>query len=576
MNISGEHKDTGSNWRLPVDNDAVIRGELRICGIRILLYIVFICYIVIFHLFINQTPFGQLLSMLTVASIWFVFNATLYLLIKKESFQPWMAAGSVFVDVAVVAALNIAAVNLGRLNYADNLVYSLYFLAIALAAIRKKVWVVYSAGILSAVSYLAISLHGQQTLQAPDYDPLFLVDQQVASVSFLDQLVKSLALAVVGWTVAHVTSKIKAVQNNYLTLFNNVPDGIVLTSGTGAIETVNQSLADMLKQPLPQIIGRPVNSLFETEYEFNRENDVISQRTSSTSIPVSITESSLKPRKHITQKILSVRNMSPQEELREQISLVQKTEALGQIARGLAHDFNNLLGGILGAVSLIRSKLSRLPGTEPHDKLRQHATVIQECTENARDIIRSLLALSRASSRSTISFDIHDHLDKLRDFIRKAFGDLYKVTLNVELDEPLYVEGDENTIFQALLNICINARESMANGGLIQISVSKKRPSSLATTPAYFNMISDAEKVRFVEITVSDQGHGMDEETQRQCIDPFFSTKETTRRGTGLGLSIAYTIIRHHNGLLNITSRPNQGTKVRVYLPCLQSEERHQ
>ncbi|MBN2714591.1 MAG: PAS domain-containing protein [Deltaproteobacteria bacterium] len=551
---------------------AVILGEQRICAIRIFLYVVFLAYFGIFHMVFAHADFSQILPMFAVATAWFTLNAALYGVIRANRFQNWMSVGSVFFDVATVAGLNIAVIRFSPLNYADNLLYSLYFLAIGLAAIRKKVWVVYTAGILSAGCYFSISLYSQKLLNGAGYESLFFTNYPVGSVASLDQLVKSIAMAGVGWTVGYVTGKIRIAQKNYFTLFNNVPDGIVLTSDTGAIETANQSLADMVESPLPDLIGRPVNSLFQSEYAYNQNNQTVIQRTSSTSIPVFITESPMTPRKQITQKILSVRNISIQEELRQQISLAQKTEALGQIARGLAHDFNNLLGGILGAVSLINSRLAKLPSDDPYKKIRQHSSVIQECAENARDIIKSLLALSRATAVSTTSFDVHTYLAELRDFIRKAFGDMYRISLNVALNAPLNIEGDENTIFQALLNICLNARESMPNGGPIRISVREVPISTVAALPTYLNI---PDSVQFVEIAISDDGHGMDEQTQRRCVDPFFSTKETTKRGTGLGLSIAYTIIRHHNGIMHIESMSNQGTTVKVYLPCFVHEERH-
>ncbi|MBN2530089.1 MAG: PAS domain-containing protein [Deltaproteobacteria bacterium] len=558
----------------PMGDDPLIVGERRICRIRLVLYLVFIAYFSILNWLLGDIHAEKLTPMLAAGTVWFAFNLLLYAATSTKWFRSWMATASAFSDVTIVVLMNVATVGFSSLNYADNLFYSMYFVAIALSAIRKKVWVVNSVAGLAALAYLGISLYFQHALDINGFDTLWFKGKQVAAVALLDQLTKAFALALVGWIIGYVTAKIHAAQKNYATLFNNVPDGIVLTNATGTIETINQSFADMLQEPMPALVGRHVDTLFKSEYSKHHNNEAVIRRTTSTSVPVTIIESAVSQRKHATQKILSVRNMSVNEELREHISQAQKTEALGQIARGLAHDFNNLLGGILGAVSLIRSRLSRLPDAPEHVKLRRHAVVIQECTENARDILKGLLSLSRASSRSTSAFDPRKLLGELKAFVQKTFGDMYKVSLEINLSKALYIEGDENTIFQSLLNICLNARESMPNGGPIAIRIDESPPAEDdGLLPAYLQMAVDSRNVHFVQISIADKGQGMDKQTQQRCLEPFFSTKETSRRGTGLGLSISHTIIRHHNGALKISSAPARGTTVCIYLPCFYPEE---
>jgi PAS domain S-box-containing protein len=554
--------------------ESALRGEKRICSIRVLIYLVFIAYFGIFHIWLKNTSVFVLAPIFLVATGWLLFNVVLRLAFFLYRYSHWMSVASALVDVSTVTGLVFASQYVCALNYSDNLVFSLYFIAIALAAVRKNVWMVYTVGLSSAISYLLLSYYFQQTLHETSCDALYMGARRVGEIAWLNQLAKSLALAVVAWTVGYVTSRIRAARKNYATLFNNVPDGIVLTGTAGKIETVNQSFADMLQQRIPDIIDRSISGIFEYEYRANADNRIVTQRTAETKIPVSITESLLESDKPIPEKILSVRNMSEQEGLREQIFLAQKTEALGQIARGMAHDFNNLLGGILGAVSLIRNRLCRAPESIEYTKLRRHAKVIQECAENARDILKSLLALSRAQGRSTSSFEIRKLLNELQHFTRKTFGEMHRIKLTLSLDTPILIEGDEANIFQALLNICLNAREAMSDGGEITIQAQTPPASELVELPPYMRLATDMADVRFLTITISDHGHGMEPRVLRRCMEPFFSTKETTRRGTGLGLSIAHTIIRHHNGSMNITSSKDRGTSVSVYLPFSNSKER--
>ncbi|MBN2340694.1 MAG: PAS domain-containing protein [Deltaproteobacteria bacterium] len=541
---------------------SVVESETKICKFKFGIFAIFLAYFLFFPLLCQSLGYSFIYPILITGALWILINALVFTALRRDRFHPWMTWGAALSDVAHVALINFFFGHITPLNYSDNLIVSFYFIAIALVAVRKDTRLAYIVGFGSAAVYLGISVYFQIRNQTGSYTYLYFNGKVVASMAFLDQLAKAFAIAVTAWVVAHVTQRIRLAQKKYQTLFDNVPDGIVLTNSMGTVETINRSFLEMVDEPISEIIGKPVNNLFAAVYQRNQNNEMVTQRTSSTSIPVAISEASVWPQKDNTQKILSIRNLSMHQELRDQVTQAQKTEALGQIARGLAHDFNNLLGGILGAVSLIRVKLGRLEKNGNNNKLRMHTQLIQDCAENARDILKRLLALSRASERHSTSFDLRNLLNDLRDFTQKTFGDLYEVIFTDEVEDVTVVDGDESSVFQALLNICLNAKEAMPAGGRIRILLSEADPARLTQ----ISNVIHARGVRYLHVRISDLGTGMSVHVQKHCMEPFFSTKETVRRGAGLGLSIANNIIRNHNGILHIASTSARGTSIDVFL----------
>lgn len=570
MSVSPQPQLSGADNTTTLSSFAA--AEILTFKFRFGIYIVFALYFVFFRIYLGSVAWDSIIPLIVTGNIWFLWSLFFYLAAQQKRYRRWMPWASAMTDVMFVAMLNLLAVKLSPLSYCGNLVVSLYFISIGIVAIRKNVRFVYAAGLLAACLYLVISLYFQWKHQSSIYALLYFDGKNVASVAFLDQLAKSISMAVTAWLVGSVTKKIRSAQNKYQTLFDNVPDGIVLTSHGGAVETVNQSFLDMIQEPLSNVIGKPVNTFFASTLKTSPMDSVVTQRTSSTEIPVAIADASIWSRANRTQKILSIRNLSVQEELKNQISQAQKTEALGQIARGLAHDFNNLLGGILGAVSLIQVNVNRSETTPEKNKIKTHAQLIQDCAKNARDIIKRLLALSRPSEEQNNYFELRSTLNELRDFTQKTFGDLYTVSVHTKLTASATIAGNENTIFQALLNICLNAKESMPNGGPIAITLTE----TTSSTAIQMSSFGRNRGIRHVRVRISDNGCGMSPTLQQRCLEPFFSTKETSRRGTGLGLSISHNIIRHHNGFLEISSTENQGTHIDVFLPCYPKDSRLQ
>jgi PAS domain S-box-containing protein len=233
----------------------------------------------------------------------------------------------------------------------------------------------------------------------------------------------------------------------------------------------------------------------------------------------------------------------------------QKMEAVGQLTGGLAHDFNNLLTGITGSLELLATRLSQGKLTE----LDRYLTVAQGAAKRAASLTHRLLAFSRRQTLDPKPTDINQLVAGMDDLIRRTVGP--EVTVEVARSPGLWaVLADPNQLENALLNLCINARDAMPDGGRLIIETGNR---ILDDQEAKALELPAAE---YVSLSVSDTGGGMTAEVIARAFDPFFTTKPLGE-GTGLGLSMVYGFTRQSGGQACISSQPGEGAKVCLYLP---------
>jgi len=251
------------------------------------------------------------------------------------------------------------------------------------------------------------------------------------------------------------------------------------------------------------------------------------------------------------------RDISNEIKLERQLNQAQKLESIGTLAGGIAHDFNNLLMGILGYASLL---MMDMDGHHPHfEKLK----AIESQVQSGAELTRQLLGFARAGRYEVKPVN-------LNDLIRETAAMFARTKKEISLQEsysesPWTVEVDRGQIEQVLLNLFVNAWQAMPEGGELyletrNISLGESYTKSFAVSPG-----------RYVKVSVTDTGTGMDEKTQQRIFDPFFTTKEMGR-GTGLGLASAYGIIKGHGGLINVYSEKGHGTTFNIYLPASRKE----
>ena len=236
--------------------------------------------------------------------------------------------------------------------------------------------------------------------------------------------------------------------------------------------------------------------------------------------------------------------------LEQQFMQSQKLEAVGRLAGGIAHDFNNMLLVILGSASLL---LARKPDSDPDAK---DLRAIEDAAERAGGLTRQLLAVARRQIFSVADVDVNGVVRDMEEMLRRTLGDDVRFTLSLAA-EPLVVRADPSQLQQVLLNLAVNARDAMPDGGKLTIATRADR---------------DMGGQEAAVIDVTDTGVGMTDEVLSHLFEPFYTTKGDA--GTGLGLATVYGIVTQSGGRLEVKTRPGEGARFSVTLPRLQEASR--
>jgi nitrogen-specific signal transduction histidine kinase len=252
--------------------------------------------------------------------------------------------------------------------------------------------------------------------------------------------------------------------------------------------------------------------------------------------------------------------MTEHNRLEEQLRQAQKMEAVGRLAGGIAHDFNNLMTTIIGNAQLAMNEI-----TKDHP-LQEMLTDIRQAGESAASLTRQLLAFSRKQVLSPEVLDLNRVLTDMDRMLKRLIRE--DIELETVLEPELgLIKGDPGQIEQVIMNLVVNARDAMPQGGKLIIETATREVDK-----DYLSRHSvEGEVGRYIVLSVTDTGTGMGRETVSKIFEPFFTTKEKGI-GTGLGLSTVYGIIKQSGGFIWVYSEPGQGSTFKVYLPAVEGE----
>lgn len=250
------------------------------------------------------------------------------------------------------------------------------------------------------------------------------------------------------------------------------------------------------------------------------------------------------------------RDITDRKNLEAQLLQAQKMEAIGTLAGGVAHDFNNLLQVISGYSQIL------MADKQQTNRARAWFEKIYQAGKRGADLVQNLLMFSRKVEPTLRPLNLNDEIVQVRDLLSRTIPKTIKIDLLLS-DELGRVQADASQLGQVLMNLALNARDAMPDGGTLTIET-----SNIHLDEIYSSTDPEVKPGHYALVSVSDTGHGMDRETLFRIFEPFFTTKEVGK-GTGLGLSSAYGIIKQHDGYISCYSEPNHGTTFKIYLPAI-------
>ncbi|MGD0589677.1 MAG: PAS domain S-box protein [Bacteroidota bacterium] len=253
-------------------------------------------------------------------------------------------------------------------------------------------------------------------------------------------------------------------------------------------------------------------------------------------------------------------DITERKKLRIELLQSQKMQSIGTLAGGIAHDFNNILGIILGYTGLLnKHKLD-------DQKFTESLSAITQTVQRGAALVRQILTFARKTDILFEPINLIDLAHELFSMLKQTFPKIITVQEVFAEDLP-YIHADHTQIHQALLNLCVNARDAMPKGGTITFKAEKQPREQVQ------ERFPTADQDSYICISVTDTGEGMDELTRLRIFDPFFTTKPLGR-GTGMGLSVVYGVIQAHHGFINVESQLGRGTTFRLYFPVLTINEK--
>jgi PAS domain S-box-containing protein len=374
------------------------------------------------------------------------------------------------------------------------------------------------------------------------------------------------------WAFRDITDRKRANERiaEQAALLDKARDAILVRDLEGKILFWNQGAARMYGWTSQEVVGRNIGGLLYTNPEkFEEVNGLaVSQgewhgelqhlTKDRREITIEARWTLIRDNEGQPKSVLAINtDITEKKKIEAQFMRAQRMESIGTLAGGVAHDLNNILAPIMMSIDILR-----LSATDP--QAQNILKTIEVSAKRGADIVRQVLTFARGLEGERIEVQPKHLLKDLENIIKDTFPKDIRLQFSVSND-TWTILGDPTQVHQVLLNLCVNARDAMPNGGSLTICV-----ENCILDEQYAAMNIQAKAGRYVNISVTDSGIGMPPELIEKIFEPFFTTKELNK-GTGLGLSTVMAIVKSHDGIINVYSEPGKGTTFKVYLPAMET-----
>lgn len=407
---------------------------------------------------------------------------------------------------------------------------------------------------------------GEFTAQRPDGTE-FPVELSVSRIAVDGHLVFTAFLRDVSERKAaeRISSELAAVVSN-----SN--DAILVCTLEGVITSWNGGAERIYGYSEREAVGRPLNIILPPDrleelpqllHAVKRgqcltDFETVRLRRDGKRISVSLTESPIRGEGGIISGLSSIaRDITDRRRLEDELHQAQKLDAIGRLAGGIAHDFNNILTTVVGYTDLIIGQI------EERHWMWKHLIEVRSAAESAAGLSQQLLAFSRRQPLFPRVFCLDESVQNMNALLRRLIGENIAIIIELHATEGR-IKADPSQMEQVIMNLCVNSRDAMPNGGAITL-----RTENISYEADVYASVKDMPSGEYVKLSVADTGSGMTPDVLAHIFEPFFTTKERGR-GTGLGLATCYGIVKQSGGYIAVESAAGKGTTFSVYMPCVE------